>query len=108
MVDRMNEKPQEVCEDIIVPANTTNIAVDGCSSIGSCVGRCGTSDSVCSCDHLCGGTVECCCDRDQVCTMTSDGMVNSKVVPTLVNTAPPHQSSSILGYCEQGSQAMYW
>ena len=93
MVDRMYEKPQKVREDDAVSTNSTDIAVDRCSSIGSCVGRCGMSDSMCSCDHLCGGTVECCCARDLVCKMTSDGMVDSAVVPTLVNTGPPHPFS---------------
>ena len=79
------DEPQVTSVDNIIPTNTSNLDLDGCSSLGSCAGRCGTSDSVCSCDHLCGGTVECCCDRDIVCKMTSDGMVDSTVVATIVD-----------------------
>ena len=40
----------------------------GCSSSGSCEGRCGGgSDKDCWCDDNCAETGDCCCDMDTVC-----------------------------------------
>jgi len=102
----------------ILPTDTSSRDVEGCSNFGTCAGRCGLSNSICSCEHNCGGTVECCCDRDIVCKLSPAGMVEDNVVSSTSNESFSEVSSlkgkqcvdkgSCAGRCGGGSASDCW
>ena len=107
--------------EIILPTSTpdpsmkytdlSTLPSSTCLSSGSCNGQCGGGSAEdCWCNEMCEDRQDCCCDRDQFCSLSSLGWISNNAIdrppptlPSLGNGSSPCLAGTCSGRC--GGQA---